>query len=209
MITAFCSGPFETNAYLVWCPKTQKAAVIDPAPESAQRLIKHIQSYNLKLDKIILTHSHWDHFGDLKALHDHIPAPIYIHPEDQENIKTPGSDGLPMFFDIHPMTPTHLVENKQHIQVGDLDFEVIHTPGHTPGGICLYEPHHKMLISGDTLFKGSIGNLAFPTAEPDRMWQSLETLSQLPKETAVYPGHGEMTYLKDETWLKNAKQIFK
>lgn len=208
MITAFPAGPFATNAYVIFCPLTSEAAVVDPAPESAERLIQFINNQKLKLGKIILTHSHWDHFGDLKKLHAQFPVDVYVHSEDQGNIIHPGSDGLPMFFDIKPFKPNKLMKDGDQIKVGELNFEVLHTPGHTPGGVCLYCKEHNLLLSGDTLFKGSIGNLSFPTAEPDRMWLSLDRLSLLPPETAVYPGHGEMTYLKNESWLKNAKQIF-
>lgn len=92
--------------------------------------------------------------------------------------------------------------------MGEFEFVIIHTPGHSPGSICLYDPKHQILISGDTLFKGSIGTLSLPTSQPDRMWPSLEKLGALPVETQVYPGHGEKTCIKDERWLKNAKEIF-
>lgn len=208
MIKAFPAGPFATNAYVVFCPQTRLAAVIDPAPESADEITQYLDNQRLKLDKIILTHSHWDHFGDLKKLHDQFPVNVYVHPEDQNNILHPGSDGLPLFFDVKPLKPSNLMSDGDKIMIVELEFEVLHTPGHSPGGICLYCQKQEILISGDTLFKGSIGNLSFPTAEPERMWKSLERLSKLPPQTAVYPGHGEMTYLKNESWLKNAKQLF-
>ncbi|MCH9632047.1 MAG: Hydroxyacylglutathione hydrolase GloC [Chlamydiae bacterium] len=208
MIKDFPSGPFATNAYVVFCPNSKCAAIVDPSPESADNLINFLNEKELKLDKIILTHSHWDHFGDLKKVHTQYPVPVYVHAEDQENIKFPGSDGLPMFIPIEGLEPDFLLKDGDCIEAGELKFKVLHTPGHSPGGVCLYCEEQNILISGDTLFKGSIGNLSLPTAQPDRMWNSLDRLATLPSQTQVYPGHGEMTYIKDEPWLKNAKQIF-
>ena len=209
MIETFPSGPFATNAYIVFCSKTKKALIIDPAPESAEDLSNYLKKNNLDPDKIVLTHSHWDHLGDLKKIHSLYPVEVYVHHEDQENVKNPGSDGLPMFLQIEGVEPGCLLSDGDTIELGELKFEVIHTPGHTPGGICLYSKDQKVLISGDTLFKGSIGNLSFPTAEPERMWESLDKLAKLPGQTKVYPGHGEMTTIQDEPWLKDAKKIFK
>lgn len=208
MIEIFPSGPFATNAYIVYCQNTRKAAIIDPAPESADSLLNFLKENELELDKIILTHTHWDHFGDIKKVLKEKPAPVYVHEADKKNLLEPGSDGLPLFMPIPKIKPDHLIQDKDTIDVGQIHFVVIHTPGHSPGGVCLYSKENNLLFSGDTLFKGSIGNLSFPTAEPNKMWESLDKLAELPKETKVYPGHGEMTTIQDESWLKNAKHIF-
>lgn len=208
MISVFSSGPFATNAYLIHCPETRRAVVIDPAPESASKILESIDLNNLILDKIILTHTHWDHFGDLAVLKEKTEAPVYVHPLDQANLESPGADGLPMIMPIRGANADHLIEEGDTLEVGTLKFKVIHTPGHSPGGICLYCPEHKMLISGDTLFQGSIGNLSFPTASPEDMWKSLEKLAKLPKDTNVYPGHGDPTTIGDENWLDQAEELF-
>lgn len=207
-IIVFPSGPFSTNAYLVYCSKTNEAAIIDPAPESKELLIQELNEKNLQLKAYYLTHSHWDHFGDLFALSKEYPAPIWVHPLDQPNLESPGADGLPMFVHIQGVKVTHTFEEGQTLSLGALEFKVLHTPGHSPGGVCFYFEQEKVLFSGDTLFKGSIGNLSFPTSNANQMWKSLEKLSKLPLETQVYPGHGEATTLKEETWLKNAQKIF-
>lgn len=208
MIEIFPSGPFATNAYILFCYQTKKAAVIDPAPESGENILKFLNKNELELDKVILTHTHWDHFGDLKKVIDEKPAPVYVHKADEQNLIEPGSDGLPLFISISKVKPSHYLNEGDDIQIGNLHFQVFHTPGHSPGGICLYSKENHILFSGDTLFKGSIGNLSFPTAEPEKMWESLDKLAKLPKETRVYPGHGDSTTIGDEAWLKNARHIF-
>ncbi len=208
MIEVFPSGPFSTNAYIVFCPQLKVAAIIDPAPESLDRLKTFLKKMDLKLEKVLLTHSHWDHFGDLKKLLKEVPVPVYVHPYDKQNLQEPGCDGLPLLIQIEGVEVADTYDEGDVVEVGELRFKVIHTPGHSPGGVCLYCKEHQMLISGDTLFKGSIGNLSFPTADSEKMWTSLDKLAKLPPETKVYPGHGEMTTIGEETWLKNARHIF-
>jgi len=208
IIQAFPSGPCVTNAYIVGCPDSKSAAIIDPAPESADRLIKHLETHHLTPDKIILTHSHWDHIGDVAPLLKKYPIPVFIHPLDQGNLESPGSDGLPCWISIEGVKATHFLNENDIIEIGLLKFHVIHTPGHTPGGICLYNEEEGVLISGDTLFKGSIGNLSFTTGQPDLMWPSLDKLAKLPSKTRVFSGHGSSTTIGAESWLPNAKRVF-
>ena len=104
--------------------------------------------------------------------------------------------------------PSHDLVEGQILRVGQLKALVIATPGHTPGGVCFYFKKENILISGDTLFKGSIGNLSFPTAEPAKMWHSLKQLARLPPDTHVYPGHGGPTTIKEEYWLDEAENHF-
>ncbi len=208
LIQAFPTGPFETNAYLVACPSTKQAAIIDPAPDSFQVLVDYLASHQLNVQKILLTHSHWDHIADTAALKRHFKVPVYIHPLDTPNLEQPGADRLPCWISIEGVKPDGLLEDKGTVMVGNLTFEVIHTPGHTPGSICLYCPKEGILLSGDTLFRGSIGNLSFPTSQPDLMWPSLDKLARLPAETKVYPGHGPKTTIGTEHWLPHARQVF-
>jgi len=208
LIQCFPSGPFETNAYIVACPETKEAAIVDPAPESAPFLISFIEKNSLKPTKILLTHSHWDHIGDAAALKKKYRLPLYLHPADSANMERPGSDGLPCWIAIEGAAPDGFLEEGERIPLGSLEFEVIHTPGHTPGGICLYCEKEGTLISGDTLFQGSIGNLSFCTAEPEKMWESLAKLEKLPPETRVFPGHGPATTIGAESWLPRAKELF-
>ena len=167
--TVFPSGPFETNAYILYCPKTLEAAIIDPAPESASSLIAFISENNLTPKQIWLTHSHWDHIADVAVLKMRYKLKVFIHEEDAPNLQDPGSDRLPCWIAIEGVRPDQLIHEKDLLHLGTLTAEVIETPGHTPGGVCFYLPTENLLFSGDTLFQGSIGNLSFPTARPQLM----------------------------------------
>ncbi|WP_075883694.1 MBL fold metallo-hydrolase [Candidatus Protochlamydia sp. W-9] len=207
-IQPFPSGPFSTNAYLIACLSTQKAIIVDPAPESANLLLDCLRKHHFILQSILLTHSHWDHIADINSIKKLYDIPIYVHPLDQLNLEKPGSDGLPCWITIQPVKANIFLNDEDLIPVGQLTFKVIHTPGHSPGSVCFYEISQSKLLSGDTLFKGSIGNISFPTSQPDLMWTSLDKLAQLPPSTSVYPGHGPMTTIGNENWLPRAKQLF-
>lgn len=207
-IQEFPSGPFETNAYVVGCTTTKQAVIIDPAPESADAILDCLETKGFHCIAILLTHSHWDHIADAPTLKDKLNVPIYIHELDAPNLKRPGADGLPLWVEIRGLEADHLIHEGMIIPVGELSFHVLETPGHTPGGVCFYEPEEGVLFSGDTLFKGTIGNLSFPTARPHLMWHSLDKLAELPAHTHVYPGHGPSTRIGKESWLPNARDVF-
>lgn len=208
LIYKFPFGPIETNALLLVCNQTKIAAVIDPSPGSGGAILQKASQIGAEIQKILLTHSHWDHFADAHEIKQKTGAPLYVHPLDAKNVEHPGSDGLPLFIPIQGVTPDHLFKEGDILEVGQLKLEVIHTPGHSPGGVCFYLREQKVLISGDTLFQGTIGRLDLPTGEPALMWGSLEKLSKLPPETRVIPGHGGETSIGKETWLAKAKQKF-
>ncbi len=191
-------GPLRTNVIFIGCTQTKKAAVIDPAFQSTPWVLQKAQSLDLEIEKILLTHSHWDHFADAAELKKRTEAELYVHSLDEKNVEMPGSDALSMFIPIPSVLPDHIVTDGDEIHVGHLVFRVIHTPGHSPGGVCYYEKRHRLLISGDTLFKGTIGNLELPTSDVSQMKVSLRKLSSLPKETRVIPGHGDETTIGKE-----------
>ncbi len=207
-IYKFPFGPLETNALLIGCAKTRRAAVIDPAMGSAEAILSEAAEHGLIIEKILLTHSHWDHFADAHVLKTKTGAPLSIHFLDAKNLETPGSDGIPLLWPIHAVTPDHFLNDGETFTLGHLQFQVIHTRGHSPGSVCFYLAEQKLLIAGDTLFEGSIGNLNLPTAEPLHMWESLKKLAKLPPDTLVVPGHGGDTTIANEKWLDRAKEIF-
>ena len=207
-IQTYPSGPFATNTYIVSCPRTKECAIIDAPPDSSAAVISYISANHLVPSKILLTHSHWDHIAEVSTLKKHYGIPVFIHADDRGNLENPGSDRLPCWIEFPSIQPDGLLKEGDSIKIGDLHFVVIHTPGHSPGGICLYDADQKILFSGDTLFRGTIGNISFPTSSSKLMWESLKKLSKLPKETRVYPGHGGMTTIGSEPWLSNAENVF-
>jgi hydroxyacylglutathione hydrolase len=208
LLFKFPFGPIETNALLLVCNETKIAAAIDPSAGSAGPLLHKAKELNTPIQKILLTHSHWDHFADAHELKKKTHAPLYVHPLDANNVEDPGSDGIPLFVPIEGVKVDHFLQEGATLEVGKLKLEVIHTPGHSPGSVCFYLKEQKLLISGDTLFQGTMGRVDLPTGEPALMWKSLEKLSKLPPETRVVPGHGGETTIGKESWLTKAKQKF-
>lgn len=207
-IKVITSGPAYTNCYLVGCEKTKRAAIIDAPFESTPLILKELGNHPYQVDKLLLTHSHWDHIADCAALKEALKAPIYIHSADARNVTHPGSDGLSSPVPLTPVKVEHLIKEGEQIEVGDLSFRVIHTPGHTPGCVCFYCEKEGVLFAGDTLFKNSIGRLDLPTGNEEEMWPSLDKLAKLPAETKVYSGHGPSTTIGTERWLPEARSLF-
>lgn len=198
-LKAFPSGPYQTNAYIIACPDSLLAAIIDPAPGSAAAIQTYLKTHSLKAIYILLTHTHWDHITDVAEVKKNNDLKVCVHPLDRPNLESPGADGLPFFTPIPAVTPDIELNDGDIIKVGTISLQVIHTPGHSPGCICFYDKENRYLISGDTVFNGAIGNLSFPTSRPDLIDNSLEKLARLPPETIVYPGHGRSTTIGNES----------
>lgn len=190
-------GDFATNCYIIACPDTQGAIVVDPGQPDPW-IKRCVAQFNLKVEKIVLTHGHLDHIGGVEWVKSWTGAPVYIHEGDSRYLTSPALNGS-TFFGQPVVAPKadHLLHGGEEIAVGSLSFKVIHTPGHTPGGICLYTPGH--LIAGDTLFAGSVGRTDLAGGSARTLIQSIkEKLLPLPPETVVYPGHGPTTTIGDE-----------
>ncbi len=196
----FVLGPLKTNSYLIWDESTNKAAVIDPSDEGGFISNKILEN-DLTLTKIILTHGHFDHVNgllELKLNFSHVP--ILMHQDDLKLYKkAPQSTKHWTNQDPGPVPPIdEFIKDKQLITIGDSQLKVIHTPGHTPGSICLYNKQDDILFSGDTLFKDGFGRVDFSYSSPTKMKQSLKKLAKLPGHTQAFPGHGDFTYIDRE-----------
>ncbi len=201
ILESFPSGVIETNVVIFACPQTKEAAIVDAPQDCLDSVKKFLENHSLNVKMILFTHSHWDHIADAAAMKKAFSAPIYIHREDVSNLEHPGSDKLPLYFPIEGVAPDHFLQEGEKLSLGNLEIEVIHTPGHTPGSVCFYIPKEAILISGDTLFQGTMGRLDLPTGRPRLMGASLKKLAKLPKTTKVYPGHGDPTTIGDEMWI--------
>ena len=207
-LSSFSCGPLATNAFLLSCMQTKCAVIFDPGQGAAEQLLQKAKEKKVAIEKVLLTHSHWDHLVDLALVVEKLNIPVFVHKADSENVRAPGSDGIPLLFPCQGVQNLSFLEDGKQIKVGQLILDVLHTPGHSPGSVCFYLAEQKVLISGDTLFRGSIGNLSLPTANRKDMWRSLQKLAQLPKDVRVYPGHGEMTTIGAEHWLSRAEEVF-
>lgn len=197
----FVCGPLENNVYLLICNTTNKALIIDPAQHSSKKVLPYLHENHLTLEKILLTHAHWDHIFDVKTLHDQTHAKVAVHTLDAPELENPSSDGIFGFPKVPSAKAELLLEDTQEITLGMMTIKVLHTPGHTPGGVCFYIEKEHLLFTGDTLFCGTCGALHFPGGNADDMHKSLKKLIQLPPETVVLPGHGKSTTIGEENWI--------
>ncbi len=209
IVETYAIGPLKTNCYLYRDDK--RVWVIDPGEHSS--FIKDIiVSKGLELKGILLTHGHFDHILGIKILTDFKPdVEISIHPLDEHNIGESGLKNLHSFLQmVDPALlevvkgiedgfphPTHLLEDGEIVKGCNL--QVLHTPGHTPGGVCFYSEDDKILFSGDTLFNSTVGRSDLPGGSMKKLIHSIKSqLLTLPKEVIVYPGHGAETTIAKE-----------
>jgi hydroxyacylglutathione hydrolase len=192
-------GPLASNCYIVGSSSTKQGMIIDPGAE-AGTILKTVQQMGLSVSLIVITHAHIDHIDALRAVKERTNAQFAIHEAEKELLSAAPMRvliplGLTPFKS--PPQPDRLLKDGDLIDVGDLHFEVLHTPGHSPGGICL--SGHGVVFSGDTLFNFGIGRTDFPGGSYESLMKSIrEKLMVLPDETIVYPGHGPATTIGDE-----------
>jgi glyoxylase-like metal-dependent hydrolase (beta-lactamase superfamily II) len=190
-------GPLQVNCYVVACPRTKKALIIDPGDE-ADQILRVIEQEGLEPKMLVNTHGHFDHVGGNSAILEKTGVEFCMHSDDVPMLKQAprqaASFGLPA---VESPEPSRLLQNGDVLEIGDLNFEVIHTPGHSPGGICLYGEGH--LFSGDTLFAGSIGRTDLPGGDMQQLLGHIRSqLMVLPASTVVHPGHGPETTIAAE-----------
>ena len=199
ILKTFVVGPVATNCYIVGSESSKRGVIIDPGAE-ARLILKTVNDLGLTISLIVVTHMHFDHVGALAQVKETTGAKFALHEAEAEA-------GLGMFSRMlssmmggslsQPPKPDRLLKDGDKIDVDGLSFTVLHTPGHSPGGISLYG--HGIVFSGDALFNHGIGRTDFPGCSYEELMDSIKNkLMTLPDETIVYPGHGPSTTIGEE-----------
>ena len=192
-------GPLQCNCSIIGDEDTREAMVIDPG-DDIQDVLAIVRKHNLQVKQIVITHAHIDHVGGAMKLRAATGAPILLNQNDFAlltmldlqaawiGVSSPGEVKIDQY-----------ISQGDTVTAGPLQANVLHTPGHTEGSICLYFPAEQKLVAGDTLFAGSIGRTDLPGGSMQKILRSLHsTVMSLPDETVVIPGHGPLTTIGEE-----------
>ena len=190
-------GPLLSNCYIVYDEKLREGVIIDPG-DDADIILKAVEELDIDIKFILATHGHFDHVGAVAPIKRALKAEFLAHKDDFFFIEDGQNSARRWNIDIEqPPKPDRFIVDGERIKVGTFDLEVIHTPGHSPGGVSFL--HDSMLFGGDTLFQGSIGRTDFRKGSFEDLSKSIKTrLYSLPDETIVYTGHGPITTIGDE-----------
>jgi len=184
----------QENTYLL-VGEDGRGAIVDPGDEP-ERILAEVHRVGLKPEAILLTHAHFDHVGAVAPLVEALGLPVYLHPADLPLYQSAALGAARWGLYIpQPPEPTLPLAEGQTLDLG-LGLEVLFLPGHAPGHVGFYRPGH--LISGDVLFRGGIGRYDLPGSDPQKLFASLQKLTELPPDTVVYPGHGPKTTIAEE-----------
>jgi hydroxyacylglutathione hydrolase len=194
-------GPLATNVHVLADERTGEAIAVDTAIPSLRWIADELAARDWTLRLIVSTHGHWDHIGDNAAVAAHTGAPIAVHPLDADRLREPSPLWAP--FEIPPSVPAVELAERGIIAFGALRLEVLHTPGHTAGSVCLLARDDGLLLSGDTLFAGGWGRVDLPGGDPAAMVDSIGRLTGLEDAVAVLPGHGTATTIgRERAWME-------
>jgi hydroxyacylglutathione hydrolase len=195
-------GPLAVNCYLVGDDRTREVIVIDPGGDVRQ-IVQASAQARARVVAIVLTHAHFDHVTGIAGLKEETGAPLMMSAQEAPFLTT--AKGQAAFFGLAiptPPPPDRLLNDGDVIRAGALALSVLLTPGHSPGGICLWSDRDRILFSGDTLMRGSIGRTDLPGGSMETLMHSIRTkLMTLARETTVYPGHGPITTIGEELML--------
>ena len=188
-----------TNCYIIKDEKSEEIMIVDPGGEP-HNVIEMVRILGGNVKYIVLTHCHADHIGGVTEVKNALGGKILVHRDDVEGLYN-SEISLPFVLGLNQieLEADSRLDDEDKIHIGDIEFRVIHTPGHTQGGICLYCEQENLVLSGDTLFRGTWGRTDLPTGSSKAIMQSITNkLLILPEDTIIYPGHGKSSMIKDE-----------
>jgi glyoxylase-like metal-dependent hydrolase (beta-lactamase superfamily II) len=189
-------GELQENAYVLGDEKTKQAIVIDPGDEP-DRIIEVIKNHGLSVQSIICTHAHFDHVGAAGDIKRETGAKVLLHKDEEGSYGMVRDQAALWGYSVDDLPqPDGFIDEGDEIRAGDLSFKVMHTAGHSRGAICLYG--EGILISGDTIFQGSVGRTDFPGGSIEELRKSFKRLLDLPEDTQVLSGHGPETTIGRE-----------
>ena len=194
-------GPVATNLYVLADEASREALAIDTATPCVAWLTERLAERGWTLRFVISSHHHWDHIGDNAAVVAATGATLAVHAADRHGLERPMPLRAP--FPIPPSIPAMDLAEGGRIRFGSIDLEIMHTPGHTEGSICLLASGERLLFTGDTLFRAGWGRVDLPGGSAEQMVESLSRLARLDGDLRVLPGHGQETTLEREhAWLE-------
>lgn len=225
VIECLVCGPLGNNVYVVADDRAGVAMVVDAGLDASKAVQTALREHGWRAVMIVATHSHWDHVAEIAGLAASTGAPVVAHELDAPALTRPTTPRLFPEMRVPPVAVARTVRDGDVVAVGRFELTVLHTPGHTPGSICLlWSPPDSapatadasteqapngaddraagVLLSGDTLFAGSYGRYDLPGGNAARLWDSLRRLAALPPATHVLPGHGDSTTIGAEGWLQ-------
>ncbi len=197
-------GGLQTNCYVIYNDESKEAIVFDPAGEG-KKIIRFLNNHDLVCKAILLTHGHFDHILGVSDLKEATGADVYIHEKEAQLLENPVLNASSQIGQNFSLKADVLLKDEQMLDLIGFNIKVIHTPGHTAGGVCYLFQEQAVLISGDTLFQASVGRSDLPTGHGRLLIESIKTkLMILDESIDVYPGHGPATTIGFE---KNNNQF--
>jgi hydroxyacylglutathione hydrolase len=200
------TGPAATNVWVLGDEASREAMAVDTATPCVGWLTEVLAGRGWTLKLVVSTHRHWDHIGDNAAVVEATGARLAVHRADRHGLVDPAA-AISAPFPIVPSIPAIDLAEGSRIRFGAISLDVLHTPGHTEGSVCLLAGSERLLISGDTLFRGAWGRTDFAGGDEDQMIDSLARLAALPPDLRVLPGHGaETTVERERAWLDSVRR---
>jgi glyoxylase-like metal-dependent hydrolase (beta-lactamase superfamily II) len=200
MIIAMNTGGIAgTNCFLIGDEASKQAVLFDAPDHTTGPILDHAAKAGLDIIGLWLTHGHFDHIADHAEVTKRYPsAKVLIHRLDELKLQEPNSSVFALPFTIPPRSADGYVEDGQTLSIGPLKVQVIHTPGHAPGHVMYHFPDEKILVGGDLIIGGSVGRTDLPDSDATELFRSIRKVMQLPGDTRLLPGHGDVSTLDEE-----------